>query len=175
MTSRAVGTTLVRMRIRPAEDKDIPAITALHNWAIRETVALFHDDPVDEADRRQWLDDRRRRGFPVLVADDGEFCGWASYGPFRPSPGYRHTVENSVYVHPDAHGKGVGSKLMTALIDAARADDSVHAVIATIEGDNIGSLRLHEKLGFREVGRLPEVGRKFDRWLDLAYLELIVD
>ncbi|WP_027004485.1 GNAT family N-acetyltransferase [Corynebacterium halotolerans] len=163
------------MRIRPAEDKDIPAITALHNWAIRETVALFHDDPVDEADRRQWLDDRRRRGFPVLVADDGEFCGWASYGPFRPSPGYRHTVENSVYVHPDAHGKGVGSKLMTALIDAARADDSVHAVIATIEGDNIGSLRLHEKLGFREVGRLPEVGRKFDRWLDLAYLELIVD
>ncbi len=152
-------------------------MTELHNWAIKETVALFVDEPVDEENRRRWLEHRRQQSYPVLVAEDEEnvFLGWAGYGPFRPSPGYRHTVENSVYIHPDAHGRGVGRQLMEALIDAARDDENVHAVIATIEGDNTGSLRLHEKLGFREVGRLPEVGRKFDRWLDLAYLQLIVD
>lgn len=161
------------MRIRFAEDKDIPAITQLHNWAIRETVALFVEEPVDEDDRARWLEDRRRQGYPILVAEDDDgFLGWAGYGPFRPAPGYRHTVENSVYVHPDAHGKGVGRKLMQALVDHARNDENVHAVVATIEGDNVGSLRLHEKLGFREVGRLPQVGRKFGRWLDLAYLQL---
>ncbi len=168
---------LAAMLIRPAGEADIPDITDLHNWAIRETAALFRDEPVDQTERREWFHDRQADGYPVFVAvgEDGSFLGWASYGKFRAAPGYRHTVENSIYVHPEAHGRGVGRRLMHSLTDAARNDGTIHSMVATVEGDNTGSLRLHEKLGFRERGRLPEVGRKFDRWLDLVYLQLILD
>ncbi len=110
-------------------------------------------------------------GLPVLVAElDGSVIGFATYGPWRPKTGYRFTVENSVYVHPDHRGRGAANALMPALIERARAGD-VHSIVAGIEATNAGSIALHEKFGFRQVALLPEVGFKFGRWLDLTYLQ----
>jgi L-amino acid N-acyltransferase YncA len=125
---------------------------------------------IDE--RRAWFEARQAAGLPVLVADDdGTVLGFASYGPWRAKTGYRFTVENSVYVHPDHRGRGAANALMPALIEHARGRD-VHTIVAGVEGSNAVSIALHEKFGFRQVALLPEVGFKFGRWLDLAYLQL---
>ena len=160
------------MIIRDAVHDDLPAILEIHNDAIRTTTAIWDEHEVDLDDRRTWFDARRSAGLPVLVAEvSGSVIGFATYGPWRAKTGYRFTVENSVYVHPDHRGRGAANALMPALIDRARAGD-VHSIVAGIEAANAGSIALHEKFGFRRVALLPEVGFKFGRWLDLAYLQL---
>jgi phosphinothricin acetyltransferase len=160
------------MIIRDAVHDDLPAILEIHNDAIRTTTAIWDEHEVDLEDRRSWFDGRRAAGLPVLVAElDGGVIGFATYGPWRPKTGYRFTVENSVYVHPDHRGRGAANALMPVLIEHARGSD-VHAIVAGIEASNAGSIALHEKFGFRRVALLPEVGFKFGRWLDLAYLQL---
>ncbi|GAB3939182.1 GNAT family N-acetyltransferase [Corynebacterium tapiri] len=161
------------MQIREATEADVPNLTDINTWAVEETVATFVEVAPTEAERAEWMRERQSRGWPVLVAYEGEeFLGYASYGEFRPASGYRHTLEHSIYVSPSTHGKGVGTALMRALIDAAQADPEVWDLIATVEGSNEASLRMHEKLGFVERGRLPGVGFKFGRRLDLVYLQL---
>lgn len=161
--------------IRDAGPGDEEPILALTNWAIRHSTALWSSVPETLASRAAWLAERRAQGFPVLVATaGGRFQGFASYGPFRARDGYRLTVEDSLYVLPEAHGHGVGRALLAALIDHARGR-GLHAMIGGIEAGNSASLRLHAALGFREVGRLPEVGRKFDRWLDLVLMQRLLD
>ena len=164
------------MRIRTAEDRDVPVITAIYNDAVENTTAIWNDATADEADRLRWLAAHREADHPVLVAvdEDDSVLGYATYGPWRDFDGYARTVEHSVYVHRDARGAGIGRALMEELIDAARAR-GMHVMVAGIEAGNTGSIRLHEKLGFTRAGLLPQVGRKFGRWLDLAFLQLIVD
>ena len=160
------------MFIRDAVHDDLPAILEIHNDAIRTTTAIWDEHEVDLADRRAWFDARRSAGLPVIAAEiDGGIIGFATYGPWRPKTGYRFTVENSVYVHPDHRGRGAATSLLSALIEHAR-DDDVHAIVAGIEATNAGSIALHEKFGFSQVALLPEVGFKFGRWLDLTYLQL---
>jgi phosphinothricin acetyltransferase len=157
--------------IRAATTGDLPALTTIYNDAVADTTAIWNDRQVDIENRRLWLEDRTGQGFPVLVAADGtETVGYATFGPFRPHDGYRHSVENSIYVAKKKRGQGIAAALMPPLLDAAKAL-GVHAMIAGIEAENHASIRLHEKFGFREVGRLPEVGRKFDRWLDLVFMQ----
>jgi L-amino acid N-acyltransferase len=114
----------------------------------------------------------------VLVADDEKgLLGMAAFGPFRDItkwPGYRFTVENTVHVREDHWGSGIGRSLMHALIEEARKMGK-HTMIAAIDGTNESSIRLHERLGFLEVARMPEVGAKFGRWLDLVLLQLQLD
>jgi L-amino acid N-acyltransferase YncA len=156
--------------VRPAEEADLAAILAIYNDAVANTTAIWNETLVDLDNRRAWLAERRRRGFPVLVAEfAGEVAGYASYGDFRAFDGYRHTVEHSVYVRADRRGGGIGTALLTALIEAAAAA-GVHAMVAGIEAGNAASVGLHERLGFRDAGVLPEVGRKFGRWLDLKFM-----
>ncbi|MQB42637.1 GNAT family N-acetyltransferase [Rhizobium sp. ICMP 5592] len=164
------------MRIRDAAATDIDGITAIYNDAVANTAAIWNEKQVDADNRREWLRDRLRLGYPVLVAtDDGEdVVGYASFGDWRAFDGYRHTVEHSVYVRNDQRRNGVGEALMIGLISRAKAIGK-HAMVAGIEAGNTGSIRLHEKLGFRQVGLLPEVGTKFGRWLDLAFLQLLLD
>lgn len=158
--------------IRDATEADLPAILAIYNHAVAETTAIWNEILIDLENRRAWLEARRARGFPVLVAiHDGKVAGYASYGDWRAFDGYRHTVEHSVYVEKSQHGRGIGKALMAALIERARAA-GVHVMIAAIEAGNQGSIALHEKLGFTLVGIHREVGRKFGRWLDLAMMEL---
>ena len=160
------------MIIRVAVHDDLPAILEIHNDAIRTTTAIWDEHEVDLADRRAWFDARRSAGLPVIVAEsDGGVIGFATYGPWRPKTGYRFTVENSVYVHPDHRGRGAATSLLSTVIEHAR-DGDVHAIVAGIEATNAASIALHEKFGFRHVALLPEVGFKFGRWLDLTYLQL---
>ena len=158
------------MKIRPAVDADLDAVLEIHNAAIRDSLAIWSDTEVDRSDRERWLAEQNANGHPVIVAEiNGAVAGYASYSQWRSKTGYRHTVENSVYVHPDAQGRGLGKALMVELLDRATADGH-HVMLALIEAENTSSIALHTKLGFEQVGLLPEVGTKFGRWLDLAIL-----
>ena len=164
------------MPIRNAVEADIPSITEIYNHAVVNTTAIWNDTEVDIANRSNWLADRVRLGYPVLVAidEEGQVVGYASFGDWRAFDGYRHTVEHSVYVRVDQRGKGTGEKLMKALIERAR-DVGKHIMVAGIEANNLGSVRLHEKLGFEHVGHFKQVGTKFGKWLDLAFMQLTLD
>ena len=160
--------------IRDAVEADLPGILDIYNDAVANTTAIWNEAVVDLENRRAWFAARRERGFPVLVALAGrQVIGYASYGDWRAFDGYRHTVEHSVYVRGDSRGTGTGKRLLKALIDRA-SFNGVHVMIAGIEAENTASIKLHEKLGFRVVGRFSEVGIKFGRWLDLTCMELKV-
>ncbi|AHH16991.1 acetyltransferase (GNAT) domain-containing protein [Nocardia nova SH22a] len=161
-----------RPRIRDAEERDIPAILAIHNNAVAETTAIWDSAPVDLDDRLRWWRDRVASGYPVLVAEiDGELAGYASYAQWRPKSGYRHCVENSVYVAERFQRRGAATALLTTLMARAEESGRVHTVIAAIETSNKTSILLHEKFGFRIVGQLPEVGHKFGGWMDLTLMQ----
>jgi L-amino acid N-acyltransferase len=164
------------MPVRDAVRDDVPTITSIYNEAVQHTTAIWNDTLVDVANRMQWLADREKQGYPVLVAVDhaGSVLGYASFGDWRAFDGYRHTIEHSVYVHESQRGKGIGVELMRALIERAR-EIGKHVMVAAIESGNTGSIRLHEKLGFQHVGQMPQVGMKFGSWLDLTFLQLTLD
>src|ERR1044071_9108094 len=153
-----------------ATDDDLPAIVAIYNDVIATTTAIYRDEPITLEDRAAWLAERRAAGFPVLVARDeatGRVVALGSYGCFKTSPpGYRTTVEHTVMVAPAARGAGLGTQLVQALVAHAR-NRGFHMMVGLIAGANAGSLALHERLGFREVGRLPEIARKAGAWVDL--------
>ena len=163
------------MMIRPATEDDLPAITAIYNEVIATSTAVYVDEPFSIEDRGAWFAARRAVGYPVLVADAGGIvAGVASFGDFRAFPGYRHTVEHSVHIRAEMRGKGLGTTLVSALFDPARALGK-HVMIAAIDADNAGSIRLHERLGFEGHAVLREVGRKFGRWLDVVFLQKFLD
>lgn len=164
------------MRIRDAAEGDVAGITAIYNDAVENSTAIWNETTVDVANRSAWLAGRTAAGYPVLVAVDEaeEVLGYASFGDYRPFDGYRHTVEHSVYVRNDQQGKGLGRALMEQLIEQAQGLGK-HVMVAGIEAGNEGSIRLHEKLGFERVGLLPQVGTKFGKWLDLAFLQIVLD
>jgi L-amino acid N-acyltransferase YncA len=157
--------------IRPATEADIPAILAIYNDAVLHTAAIWNDDVVDLDNRLAWFAARRAQGFPVLVAVEGdEVLGYASYGDFRAFQGYRLTVENSIYVASAARGKGAGTALLGALVEHA-AQSGKHVMVAGIEAGNDVSIRLHARHGFVETARMPELGIKFGRYLDLVFMQ----
>ena len=157
--------------IRPAEEADLPTILAIYNDAVAHTTAIWNEAASDLEGRRLWWRERLDQGFPVLVAQlDGHCAGYATYGPFRANSGYRHSRELSIYVHRDWRRRGLASTLLQALEDHARAHD-VHVLIGGIEAGNEASLKLHARHGFAQTGRLPGVGRKFGRWLDLVFMQ----
>jgi len=163
------------MLIRDANPTDLGALRDIYNDAVLNTTAIWNEVAIDLDNRRAWLELRAQQGFPVLVAEDaGEVVGYASYGPWRAFDGFRETVEHSVYVRADQRGKGVGPQLMQALIDRARTQ-GLHVMVAAIESGNAASIRLHERLGFATTGQMPQVGQKFGRWLDLTFMQLILD
>ncbi len=159
------------MDIRNATEADLPAILAITNDAILHTTSSWNVHPTTLEARREWLAARQAAALPVLVADiDGIVAGFGSYGSFRAWDGYRLTVEHSIYVDAAFRRRGVGRLLLTALIDHA-TDAGMHVMMGVISADNEVSITLHEQFGFETVGRLPEVGRKFDRWLDLVLMQ----
>jgi len=157
--------------IRAATENDLPAILAIYNDAVLHTTAIWNETPVDLANRRAWFEARRAAGFPVMVADEGgAVAGYGSLSDFRPFEGYRFTVEHSLYVAADARRKGLGAALLSALIEEARRLGK-RAMIGGIDGSNAPSILLHKKFGFAETGRLPGVGEKFGRPLDLVLMQ----
>ena len=156
--------------IRSATDDDLPAILAIYNDAVLNSTAIWNETPADLADRQAWFAERRRRRFPVLVADDGGILGYGSFGDFRPFEGYRVTVEHSVYVLDEAQGRGIGKALLAALIEEARHLGK-RVMVGAIDATNASSLALHETMGFSETGRMPGVGEKFGKRLDLVLVQ----
>ena len=142
------------MIVRDATESDVPAILAIYNDVLANSTAIFSDIPSKLEDRLQGLRDRRALGYPVLVATDASgVLGFASFGDFRSWPGYRNTVEHSVHVRADARGRGIGAALMRVLLDRATALGK-HVMVAGVDADNVGSIRMHERLGFRQAGTL---------------------
>jgi L-amino acid N-acyltransferase YncA len=163
------------VKIRDAGENDLADILAIYNDVIINTTAVYSEQPHTLQMRKDWFLDRTGNNFPVFVADvEGKIAGFSSFGHFRVWPCYRFTVEVSVYVDAAYRGKGLSKILLRALIDRAKAMN-LHAVIAGISADNEVSLKLHQSFGFVEVAHFKEVGYKFNRWLDLKFLELLLD
>jgi len=161
--------------IRDATEADVPSILGIYNDVLATSTAIFSDHPSTLEERLGWFRARRDAGYPILVAvDESGVLGFASFGDFRSWPGYRHTVEHSVHVRRGARGAGVGTALMQVLLERA-AGLGKHVMVAGVDADNHGSIRLHERLGFRQAGTLHHVGCKFGRWLDLTFLERRLD
>lgn len=150
--------------IRAADARDVPAIAAIWNTAIRETAATFTTLEKTHSDIEAIL----AAAHPVLVLDDGS--GFATYGPFRGGPGYARTMEHSIHVAPEAQGQGQGAALLSALERAAVGRD-VHVFVAGIAGENTRAQRFHARAGYAQVGVLPRVGWKFGRWHDLVLMQ----
>jgi len=165
--------------VRDAVIEDMAAVRDIYNALVPSTTVAWTEVPETLRQRQEWFRHLARDGYPVLVAVDGsgEVIGFAAYGSFRGAgrwPGYRHTVEHTIHVREDRWGLGAGRRLLEELIVRARAA-GMHVVVGAIDGANDASLRFHERLGFVEVARMPEVGRKFDQWLDLVLVQLVLD
>jgi L-amino acid N-acyltransferase YncA len=163
------------MRIEDATDDDLPAVVAIYNDVIRTSTAIYREEPATLAERQAWNETRKTNGYPLLVArtDDTPVAGFATFGDFRAWPGYRFTVEHSVHVAESHRGRGIGTALMRELIGRGAALGK-HVMVAGIDADNAGSIRMHERLGFEQTGHLKQVGRKFDRWLDLVFMQRLL-
>jgi phosphinothricin acetyltransferase len=161
--------------IRDAAEDDLEAILDIYNNVILNTTAVYSEQPHTLQMRKDWYNDRINNNFPVYVAEaNGKIAGFSSFGHFRAWPCYRYTVEVSVYVEESQRGKGISKMLLRSLIDRAK-ETNHHALIAGISADNEISINLHRSLGFTEVANFKEVGYKFGRWLDLKFLELLID
>lgn len=164
------------MRIRDATIGDVEDITLIYNDAVANTTAIWDETLVDALNRQAWLLGRQTAGFPVVVAidDEGNVTGYGSFGEWRAWDGYRQTVEHSLYVRQGYQRQGIGKTLLVTLIERAK-DLEKHVMLAGIEATNYASIELHYKLGFEDAGRFREVGAKFGKWLDLAFLQLRLD
>lgn len=159
------------MHIRDAVQADFDAIAAIYNEVLTTSTAIYNDRPATLADRIAWWKSRTEQGYPVLVAiNDNSVAGFGTFGDFRPWPGYRFTVEGTIHIHSRARGQGIGTELLKALVARAQALNK-HTMIAGVDSGNIASLRFLERFGFERVGYLREVGYKFDRFLDLVFLQ----
>ena len=157
----------------PATEADLPAINAIYNHYVHHSTCTYQETPETMEARQEWF---RQHGakHPVIVAVvGGMVVGWGSLSAFHPRSAYARTVENSVYVHPEYLRQGIGSLLLEDLIQRARQLEH-HAIIAGIDAEQVASVVLHTRFGFETVGHLKQVGFKFDRWLDVIYMELLL-
>ncbi|MFT3936114.1 MAG: GNAT family N-acetyltransferase [Chitinophagaceae bacterium] len=162
------------VHIRYAVEQDLPEIMAIYNDVIVNTTAVYDYEPHTLEMRTAWFYTKKEQGFPVFVAEeDGKVFGLSSIGPFRAWAAYKYSVENSVYVAASARGKGIAKLLMPPIIEAARGM-GMHTILAGIDASNEASIKLHQHFGFTEVAHFKEVGYKFNRWLDLKFLQLIL-
>lgn len=163
------------LNIRPATENDLEGILEIYNDAILNTTAIYNYKVYTIADIQQWFADKKRDNYPVFVAEiDNRVAGFVSYGAFRVRPAYKYSVEHSVYVHPNFRRRGIARQLLEVIIETAK-QNNVHAIVAGIDSDNGESILLHKQFHFVEVGHIKQVGYKFNRWLDLTFMELLLD
>ncbi len=159
--------------IRPAIESDAAAIARIYNHYILTSTATFDTAEKSPEDRVEWLR-ARTDAHPVFVAESGsEVIGWAALSPYRERPAWRHTCEVAVYLDHGTVGKGLGGRLLDRVIEAAR-EVGHHVLLSQIVGGNFASIKMTERAGFQRVGTIRECGRKFDRWLDVVIMELVL-
>lgn len=159
--------------VRPATDADIPAITEIYAHHVLQSLATFEETPPDAAEMTRRMARVTACRLPYLVADTGgKIAGYAYALPYRERSAYRYTVEDSIYVAPDAGRQGVGTALLAELIERCAAADRRQMVAVIGDSANAGSIAVHAKLGFRLAGTLPSAGFKFGRWVDSVIMTL---
>jgi phosphinothricin acetyltransferase len=163
----------IGLRLRLGEARDAAPIAAILNHHIAFTTSTFMTEPVSVASREAFIVEREAT-HPIWVAEmDGACIGWAALSKHQPRSAYAHTVENSIYLHPDHTGRGIGTVLLGRLVDEARRL-GLHSLIAGACAEQAASIALHERLGYRRCAHFHEVARKFERWLDVVYLERLL-
>ncbi len=164
---------MVDVSVRPASEADVPAILDIYNDAIVNSTATFDLGPQTLDEKLTWFRDTRHPYFILVAEADTEIVGWACLRQFRTKAAYRFTGENSVYIRGDRLKQGVGTLLAQRLVEVSRAN-GFHSIIAGISLPNPGSVRLHESLGFEAVGVEREVGYKFERWVDVLWMQKLL-
>ncbi len=160
--------------LRTAEHLDLPIILEIMNEAILNTTAIYDYKSRSMEFVEVWFAKKQADNLPVLVYElEGKVVGYGTYGIFRAWDAYKFSVEHSIYVHVDHQGKGIGKTLLTALIKAAKTS-GYHTMIGGIDASNQKSCDFHGKFGFAEAGRIKDAGYKFDRWLDLVFMQLML-
>jgi L-amino acid N-acyltransferase YncA len=159
--------------IRLATRADAEAINQIQNYYVIHSTATFLTEPFTLEQRLAWIEGRSP-SHPVTVAEsNGSVVGWAALGEFRSRPAYRHTTEFSIYLHPDWHRRGIGRALLADLTERARAIGH-HALVGGCCSESTAILALLEASGYKRVAHFPEVGRKFDRWLDVVFMQRLL-
>ena len=164
-------------QIRPAQIQDLEQILNIYNAEILNGTATWNDQEKSLDDFDHWFHNLNAQQFPLFVAEDlksKRIAGYADYSSFRQITGFKHTVEHSVFIHPDFARQGLGKALMLKLIDHAK-QHHIHVMVAAIDHGNKASIVLHEKLGFKQTGYMPEVGQKFGQWRDLVLMQRILE
>ncbi len=162
------------MLIRPYSPADVPAITAIYAHYVRETVITFDTEVPSEAAMAEKFAHIVELGHPLLIAEEeAKVIGYAYASTYRPRAAYRFTAEDSIYLAPDAIGKGLGGTLLARLLEESKTF-GFRQMLAVITAERANSIRLHEKHGFRMIGRYPELGYKFDRWIDIVHMQRAV-
>ncbi len=161
--------------IRNATPKDLPVILEIINQAILTTTAIYDYETRTIEEQTAWFEKMIEDGMPVIVAErEKRVIGYGSYNIFKPKIGYRFSVEHSIYLDEKSRGLGVGGRLLKSLIQRA-SESGLHTMIGVIDAANRGSIEFHKKYGFIEKGYLREVGYKFDQWLDVVFMQLILN
>jgi phosphinothricin acetyltransferase len=164
----------MNVTIRPATFNDVTAILDIVNYSILHTTANYNYDIQTIEVQNKWFEDKQLHHFPVIVAESsGQVIGYGTYGTFREKIGYQYTVEHSVYVAEKYTGKGIGTLLLQELIQRAK-NQGYHTMIGAIDADNLDSIAFHKKFGFVECGIIKEAAFKFNKWLDLLFMQLII-
>lgn len=165
----------MQVKIRDASIDDMKAILNIVNYEILNSTSIYDYHPQTLAQRIEWYETQISQNMPVIVAElDNKVIGYGSFGTFRYKEGYKYCVEHSVYVHSQKRNLGAGKLLMEQLILLAKSMN-LHTMIAGIDAENISSIDFHKKFGFVEAGRIKEAGYKFDRWLDVVFMQLMLD
>jgi L-amino acid N-acyltransferase YncA len=160
------------VEIRPATPADLPFITEIYDHAVRHGTATFELTPPDLAEMTRRFETLTSGGFPYFTATlEGQVIGYAYAGPYRPRPAYRFTVENSVYLRPATHRRGIGMQLLQKLIAECEARGCRQMIAVIGDSANAGSIGVHRKCGFQMIGTHPNVGFKFGRWLDTVMMQ----
>lgn len=171
---QSAGSGMAEPLIREATDGDVPGLQAIYAHHVRHGTGSYEYEAPDEAEMRARLEKIRGQGLPWLVCEEvgtGQMLGFAYAGLFHGRIGWRFVVEDSVYVHPDHTGQGVGELLLRDLIRRCTEAGYRQMMGVVGDGENKGSIRLHEKLGFERIGTAKDTGWKFDRWLDTVYMQ----
>lgn len=164
----------MEIKIRPAVFADLDTILEIINHEILHSTSNYDYEPHDFEEQKTWFEDKMEKKLPIIVAEfENMPIGYATYGTFREKIGYQYTVEHSVYVAQEFIGNGVGKLLLGELIQIAK-QQGYHVMIGTIDAENSGSIAFHKKFGFEIVGTIREVGYKFDQWLDIVFMQLIL-
>jgi L-amino acid N-acyltransferase YncA len=156
--------------IRPATEADLPAINAIYNHYVLHSTCTYQTEPSTAEERLEWFRQHGEKHPVIVTEEDGQVVGWGSLSRFHPRAAYGHSVEDSVYLHHEWQGRGLGGTLLGELLRLAK-ELGHHTVLGGIDADQAASVALHAKFGFVKVSHLKEVGYKQDRWLDVIWMQ----